>query len=75
MGSSYEMTLIQCCGKGFRHVRWPWDRKNPYAQPTGSVSVEKIICKIYEPLTEITHIDQMRVFLFNKGKEGLEAPH
>ena len=32
------MTLIQCCGKGFLLVLWPpWDRKNPYAQTTGSV--------------------------------------
>ena len=29
-------------------------------------SVEKFVCKIYESLTEITNIDQMRVYLFSK---------
>ena len=30
--------------------------------------MEDFVCKIYDPSAEITKIDQMRVFLFNKGK-------
>ena len=37
-------------------------------------SVEKFVCKIYEPTTEITNIDQLRVFLFNKGKDPDSLP-
>ena len=37
-------------------------------------SVEKFVCKIYDPSTEITKIDQMRVFLFNKGKDPDSLP-
>ena len=37
-------------------------------------SVEKFVCKIYEPLSKITNIDQMRVFLFNKGKNTDSLP-
>ena len=33
-------------------------------------SAEAFDCKIYEPLTELTNIDQMRVYLFNKGKDA-----
>ena len=46
----YEMTLIQCCGKGFLHVLWPGDKKNPYAQPTGSVRFacgqRVVVCRV-----------------------------
>ena len=138
--------------KGFHHVLWPWDRKIPCAQPTGSVRFAcgqhvvlvcrdtdelvfllhfkhqlprdsalhdfhavtgcdavsqfaghsrvtewkalkqnnqllislgcdeltaetlNFICNIYEPLTEITNIDQMRVYMFNKGKDADSLP-
>ena len=57
-----------------------------HMRPTGCLgSVEKLVCKIYEKLTEITNIDQMRIFLFNEVKDadslpptsigGTEAPH
>ena len=37
-------------------------------------NVEDFVCKIYDPSTEITQIDQMRVFLFNKGKDSDSLP-
>ena len=37
-------------------------------------NVEDFVCKIYDPSTEITKIDQMRVFLFNKGKDSDSLP-
>ena len=36
--------------------------------------MEDFVCKIYDPSTEITHIDQMKVFLFNKGKDPDSLP-
>ena len=37
-------------------------------------NVEDFVCKIYDPSTEITQIDQMGVFLFNKGKDTDSLP-
>ena len=39
-------------------------------------SVEKLrsLSAKYEPLTEITNIDQTRIFLFNKGKDADSLP-
>ena len=35
---------------------------------------EDFVSKIYDPSTDITKIDQMRVFLFNKGKDPDSLP-
>ena len=37
-------------------------------------SVKKSACKIYEPVAEITNIDQLMVFLYNKGKDPDSLP-
>ena len=37
-------------------------------------NVEDFVCKIYDLSTEITKIDQMRVFLYNKGKDTDSLP-
>ena len=37
-------------------------------------SAEKFVCKVYESLTDITNIDQMRAYLFNKGKDADSLP-
>ena len=37
-------------------------------------NAEDFVCKIYDPSTEITQIDQMRVFLFNKGNDPPSLP-
>ena len=37
-------------------------------------NVEDFVCKIYDPSTDITQIDQMRVILFHKGKDPDSLP-
>ncbi|MEW8545283.1 MAG: hypothetical protein AB2693_17305, partial [Candidatus Thiodiazotropha sp.] len=37
-------------------------------------NAEKFVCKVYDPSSNITSIDEMRLFLFNKGKDPDNLP-